>query len=225
MDQTVQLRSAPDVASESSILAEEVIDQASSMAPTEVVAPASPAPRAADWSESKLVKSAFGLPLWAYALFGVVVSSLAVCMFLLTTRCPCEGGGADDDGEEEGHSPPTADVVGDLYASSFILVWAGSIAPPSALKIHFLSTSQLSTTFSCDAQSVFGTHERVRVALPKGEYMCRAVFADGTQHVCEASRAHSVATVTENSLACRALVHGDETPGRPLPSGACVRSK
>lgn len=173
-----------------------------------------------------------GPPLWLIALLGVFVSSIVVCIYLLTTRCPCEESVAhaehrtkDSGGSGTLGASGASHVVGDLHDSSFILEWAGSGPPQEALKIHFLSTTQSTTTFTCDAQRVFGTHTRVRVTLPKGEYMCRVVFADGSQHICQEPRAHGVATITPNSLACRALVHGDMNPARPLPSGACLRTK
>ena len=175
------------------------------------------------------------IPWWAYAIFGVVCVLIAMCVHLLTTRCPCADAQTGDGHDHErahaatagsaGHAGERADERGaNAHLSTFVCEWADANAPTEHTKLQFLSTEAPYDTYACSAASLFAAHKRVRLALPRGLYMLRATFADGTQHVVTDVPSHNetVATLTERTLTS-AAGGGAALPAAAAHAGACAR--
>ena len=178
------------------------------------------------------------LPRWVtFALFAVIAVSVAIAVFAYTTRCPCtspkhkavrdlaapplqtQHASADAD---VAHAKTDGDVQS-LQSSTFVLSWIGAQTPNEATRVHFLLASQPYSAYSCTAGGMFGVHGRVRVTLPKGEYVLRAVFGDGTQSVLHDVPAHALVSLSETSLSAQAV----EGPlsAADVPDGVCAKEK
>lgn len=171
-------------------------------------------------------------PWWVFLIFGVVVICIAVAVFAITSRCDCEPKRVRF---QDNHTPEHRDTkhadkpfvspatLSDLKSTIFVLSWQGNVAPTQTLKVHFLLTSHPYSTFSCTAQTLFGSHGRVRVTLPKGAYTIRTVFGDGTQSVCEQTPDGGLITLTETTLHCQIL--REHVAAVDAPIGACAQDK
>ena len=164
-------------------------------------------------------------PWWVFVLFGVVVLSIAVAVFAYGTRCPCEPKQVHfvEPDDEPSAKPFEQRPIADLKSTLFVLSWQGDAAPTKALKVHFLLKAEPHSTFSCNAYDIFGSHGRVRVTLPKGEYVVRIVFGDGTQSVCDSVPSGGLVTLTEVALRCQKLT--EHVAAADVPVGACLKDQ
>ena len=177
---------------------------------------------------------------WVFVVFGIVSICVAVAVFSYTSRCPCETTKTKSvsfvepvqaspqtdvkpfvqDSHPQTKTPPPQSAS--LKSTSFVLSWVGgTVGPAEGQRVHFLLNEKPYTTFSCSAKSIFATHERVRVTLPKGSYVVRVVFGDATQAVSYDVPSGGLVTLTETTLA--AVVPSDPLAVPEAEVGVCSR--
>lgn len=156
-------------------------------------------------------------------LFGLVAVCVAVTMFSYLSRCPCEKKRPSFTLEATpSEAKPFVEPTPSLKSTVFVLDWRGDEAPTKGLRVHFLLNEEPYSTFSCNARDIFGSHGRVRVTLPLGGYMVRAVFGE-TQSVCNGTPQGGLVTLTESTMACQKLE--GEVAAAEVNVGVCSKDK
>lgn len=160
------------------------------------------------------------VPAWAFVIFGALCVTVALCVFLMTTRCPCDRSDGDADGDVDGDAdvstPPT---TSNDHVSSFIIAWVGD--EPADTQLAFLLNTDPYHTYICNAKTLFSSHSRVRVTLPRGEYLVRAQFTNGTQRVAEGTwHGDVLVSVSDQTLECEGK--STDFAVAPAPSEACM---
>lgn len=160
-------------------------------------------------------------PWWMYVIFGVLVLSTMLNFYLLTntsTSCPKVASSLEE-GAAASHERANASLA---THSVFACHWNEHGAPPPEMELSFLLATAPHTTHSCRAATLFAHHRRVKLTLPRGEYLVRATFADGTQSVTSRTfEGNYTAELTHSTLECTPALPADlQAPD--VPNGSCL---
>ena len=148
------------------------------------------------------------LPWWAWVM---IIGLLVVCLVLAwhVTR--------DDTPDTPKPTPaPKASPVIDHA----ILEWTDS-SPPTDQKLQLLHPKEPNEVYGCQVATLMVKHKRVRLPVPRGEYLARAIFSDGTQALCPLDSGVEL-KMTATSMECMPLTDADVPD---VPSTACTALK
>ena len=156
------------------------------------------------------------------AVLGALCVAVALVLYLWATRCPCARNDKKEEKKEDEETPSRADEH-NQHVSTFVCAWTDAAAAPSAAtRLAFLLNTDPYHTYECNAGALFATDRRVRVTLPRGEYLVRATFDDeGRQTVAEGAwSGNAIVSLTASTLSCTGATTAEAVPA--APAGACL---